>query len=214
MTPLFTLSLRHQIHVHSISMVAFHILYIRQVLLTLPATCNPSPAIVVEVVLQSVLPVYLILCAACVYAKSLQSCLTLRPYGLDPTRLLCLWDSPGKNTGVSCHTLLQGIFLTQGSNPYPMSPALVDEFFTAEPSVKPLYVLHFLLIGLHASLSVVYSYSSQSNLHTTILQYPIQWILVCLQGDTTITTNSRTFSSPQKEALYLLAVSPRAPGNH
>ena len=27
------------------------------------------------------------------------------------------WDSPGKNTGVGCHTLLQGIFPTQGSNP-------------------------------------------------------------------------------------------------
>ena len=31
-------------------------------------------------------------------------------------RLLCPWDSPGKNTGVGCHALLQGIFLTQGSN--------------------------------------------------------------------------------------------------
>ena len=31
-------------------------------------------------------------------------------------RLLCPWDSPGKNTGVGCHFLLQGIFLTQGSN--------------------------------------------------------------------------------------------------
>ena len=29
----------------------------------------------------------------------------------------CLWDFPGKNTGVGCHFLLQGIFLTQGSNP-------------------------------------------------------------------------------------------------
>ena len=27
------------------------------------------------------------------------------------------WDSPGKNTGVRCHFLLQGIFQTQGSNP-------------------------------------------------------------------------------------------------
>ena len=27
------------------------------------------------------------------------------------------WDSPGKNTGVGCHFLLQGIYLTQGSNP-------------------------------------------------------------------------------------------------
>ena len=30
---------------------------------------------------------------------------------------LCPWDSPGKNTGVGCRTLLQGIFLTQGLNP-------------------------------------------------------------------------------------------------
>ena len=31
-------------------------------------------------------------------------------------RLLCPWDSPGKNTGMGCHALLQGIFPTQGSN--------------------------------------------------------------------------------------------------
>ena len=30
--------------------------------------------------------------------------------------LLCPWDSPGKNTGMGCHSLLRGIFLTQGSN--------------------------------------------------------------------------------------------------
>ena len=40
------------------------------------------------------------------------------PHGLMPSRLLCPWDSPGKNTGVSCHALLQGIFLTQGFNPH------------------------------------------------------------------------------------------------
>ena len=34
-----------------------------------------------------------------------------------PTRLLCLWDSPGKNTGVGCHAILQRIFPTQGSTP-------------------------------------------------------------------------------------------------
>ena len=32
-------------------------------------------------------------------------------------RLLCPWDSPGKNTGVGCHVPLQVIFLTQGLNP-------------------------------------------------------------------------------------------------
>ena len=34
-----------------------------------------------------------------------------------PARLLCPWDSPGKNTGVGSHSLLQGIFPIQGSNP-------------------------------------------------------------------------------------------------
>ena len=42
---------------------------------------------------------------------------SLRPHGLWPTRLLCPWDSPRRNTGVGCHSLLQGIFLTQGWNP-------------------------------------------------------------------------------------------------
>ena len=42
---------------------------------------------------------------------------SLQPHGLEPTRLHRPWDSPGKSTGVSCHFLLQGIFLTQGSNP-------------------------------------------------------------------------------------------------
>ena len=37
-------------------------------------------------------------------------------YGPQPTRLFSPWDSPVKNTGVGCHALLQGIFLTQGSN--------------------------------------------------------------------------------------------------
>ena len=41
---------------------------------------------------------------------------SLWPHGLLPSRLLHRWDSPGKNSGVSCHFLLQGIFLTQGSN--------------------------------------------------------------------------------------------------
>ena len=47
-----------------------------------------------------------------------KSCPTLLwPHGPYLTRLPCPWDSPGKNTGVGCHFLLQGIFLTQGSNP-------------------------------------------------------------------------------------------------
>ena len=41
------------------------------------------------------------------------------------------WDSPGKNTGVGCHALLQGIFPTQGPNSHLfISPALAGRFFT------------------------------------------------------------------------------------
>ena len=50
--------------------------------------------------------------------KLLQSCLTLQAYGLQPSRLLCPWNSPGKSTGVGCHAFLQGIFPTQGSSPH------------------------------------------------------------------------------------------------
>ena len=38
------------------------------------------------------------------------------PFGLDPARFPCARNSPGKNTGVGCHALLQGILLSQGSN--------------------------------------------------------------------------------------------------
>ena len=41
---------------------------------------------------------------------------SLQPRGLQPARLLCPWDSPGKSTGVGCHSPLQGIFLTQRLN--------------------------------------------------------------------------------------------------
>ena len=37
-----------------------------------------------------------------------QSCLTLRTHELQPARLLCPWDFPGKKFGVGCHFLLQG----------------------------------------------------------------------------------------------------------
>ena len=43
---------------------------------------------------------------------------SLWPHRLLPARLLCLWNFPGKNTGMGCHFLLQGIFPTQGSNPH------------------------------------------------------------------------------------------------
>ena len=52
---------------------------------------------------------------------------SLQPHGLQPARLLCPWNSSGKNTGVGSHALLQRIFLTLEMNP--ASPALTGGFF-------------------------------------------------------------------------------------
>ena len=42
---------------------------------------------------------------------------SLRPHWVAPTRLLCPWDFPGKNSGVCCHSFLQGNFPSQELNP-------------------------------------------------------------------------------------------------
>ena len=61
---------------------------------------------------------------------------SLRPHGLQHTRFLCPWDFPGRDIGVGCHFLLQGIFPTQGS-----SPGQAGSLPT-ELQGKPLLLLH------------------------------------------------------------------------
>ena len=78
-----------------------------------------------------------------VRAKSPQSSDSLRPRGLHPTRLLCPWDSPGKNTGEGCHALLQGIFPTQVLNPRLLHlPALAGGFFTTGATWEAAQIKH------------------------------------------------------------------------
>ena len=71
--------------------------------------------------------------SGCVSSHQVASVMSdsLWPCGLWPSRLLCPWDSPGKNTGVCCHALLQGLFRTQALNPHLMFPASAGSFFTA-----------------------------------------------------------------------------------
>ena len=65
---------------------------------------------------------------------------SLWQFGLQPTTLISPWDSPGKNTGVDCHALLQGIVLAQGSI---LSLVLQAEYFLPfEPLGKPLHKHH------------------------------------------------------------------------
>ena len=67
------------------------------------------------------------------------------------------WDFPGKNTGVGCHFLLQGIFLTQRSK---LSHALAGEFLTTKPPGKLKYDLYLptKLFFLRPLSSQIYSY--------------------------------------------------------
>ena len=55
---------------------------------------------------------------------------------MEPTRLFCPWDFPGKNTGVGCHS--PGKFPDPGIEPAsPACPILAGRFFTTEPPGKP-----------------------------------------------------------------------------
>src|SRR5574341_74013 len=51
---------------------------------------------------------------------------SVRPYGLQPTRLPRPWDSPGKNTGVGCHFLLQCMKVKSESEVAQSYPTLSD----------------------------------------------------------------------------------------
>ena len=81
-------------------------------------------------------------------------------------RLLCSWDSPGKNTGVGCHFLLKGIFPTQELNPYLLCLLhwQVDSLPTEPPgkqlfSTTDLFNNLFILVWAHIYLIYTLGYS-------------------------------------------------------
>ena len=71
--------------------------------------------------------------AAAAAAKSLQSCPTLRPHRRQPTRLSRPWDSPGKNTGVGCHFLLQCMKVESESEVAQLRPTLSHHMDCSPP---------------------------------------------------------------------------------
>ena len=76
---------------------------------------------------------------------------------------LCAWNSPGKNTGVDCHSLLQGIFLTQGSNPgLPHCRQILYHQPPGKPKVTQfcIYTHSFKNILFHLGLSQEIGHSS------------------------------------------------------
>ena len=76
---------------------------------------------------------------------------SLWPHGLQPARLLCPQNSPGRNTGVSCCALLQGIFPDPGVEPaFLMSLALAGGFFTTSPTWEAFNALtYYFIINSH-----------------------------------------------------------------
>ena len=69
-------------------------------------------------------------------------------------RIICPWDSPGKNTGVGGCFLLQGIFLTQRSNPSLMSPALAGRLFTTRATWEAHWVPRWPQLGKSEAMKV------------------------------------------------------------
>ena len=75
-------------------------------------------------------------------AKPLQSCLTLWPHRRQPTRLPRPWDSPGKNTGVGCHFLLQCVKVKSESEVVQSCPTLSDPMDHSLPSSSIHGIFH------------------------------------------------------------------------
>ena len=117
---------------------------------------------------------------AYMHAKSLHLCpKSLQPHGLQPTRPLCPWDSSGKNTGVGYHALLQGIFITQGSNPHvlcflywqasslPQAPPGKPYRYTASP-----WIVTSTIIIRGVSTPVIHVYPWYSCTHAWEMEVP------------------------------------------
>ena len=98
--------------------------------------------------------VYIHLCT-CVCVQSLRHIQLFAIYGLQPARLLCPWDSPGKNTGVGCHFLFQGVFPTPGIEPE--SPA--GRFLTIAPFGKPKYIHICVCVHTHVCHTMLNRFS-------------------------------------------------------
>ena len=109
--------------------------------------------------------------SAAAAAKSLQSCLTLRPHRQQPTRLPRPWDSPGKNTGVGCHFFLQCRKVKSESEVTQSCPTLSDPMDCSLPgsSVHGIFQARVLEWGAIAfSVQTGYSHIIRVGDHLTL----------------------------------------------
>ena len=79
-------------------------------------------------------------------AKSLQSWTTVQPHRRQPIRLPRPWDSPGKNTGVGCHFLLQCMKVKSESEAAQLYPTLSDPMDCSPPGSSIHGIFHLSLL--------------------------------------------------------------------
>ena len=92
-------------------------------------------------------------------------------------RLLCSWDSSGKNSGVGCHSLLQGIFWTQGSNLGILHCKQIRHHLSHQGSPACLYIspnlrpLPYLCCLHHVLFLLYFFFLNQAFLFKRVLSY-------------------------------------------
>ena len=87
-------------------------------------------------------------------------------------RLVCPWDSPGKNTGVGCHALLQGSIPTQGSNPVDWAIGETVEFLP-NPQTNKNYIETISTLFQTQLSKLYYGWLSEED---RLLKYLAFWI--------------------------------------
>ena len=106
-------------------------------------------------------------CCCCCVASVVSD--SVRPHGLQPTRLLRPWDSPGKNTGVSCHFLLQCMKVESESEVAQSCLTLSDpmDCSLAGSSIHGIFqarVLEWVAIAFSKLLLVLFNLKSNSEM--------------------------------------------------
>ena len=130
---------------------------------------------------------------------------SVRPHRQQPTRLPCPWDSPGKNTGVGCHFLLQVMKVKSESEGAQSCPTLHDPMDCSLPGssahgIFEARVLEWVAIAFSPNnvRSLLFSLSPSLGLFTYFsggwtglhgfelairvrktLSYPVLWVELC-----------------------------------
>ena len=130
-----------------------------------PSTSSVSPS-------SPVLPCPSFCCCCCCIASVVSN--SVRPHRQQPTRLPHPWDSPGKNTGMGCHFLLQCMKVKSESEVAQLCPTLLDPMDCSLPgsSIHGIFqarVLEWGAIAFSDVLPAVDTYSLF--LHRTLLPF-------------------------------------------